>query len=120
MIANTKDTNSVSYPFFTKLWLILLECSNLVLGGSFFYFRFENFPFLALALINIYSITLLQEQKKQGFYTLCTAQFIFLIYSLVTKKPLLYLRLSGLHVLLLIITFLTVLPLWKERKTIAS
>lgn len=116
MSKKTLLSNS-SYPAYTKIWLLLYLVINFLFGASFFYTHSSissSIPYIALALINMYGISLLLRENKQGFYTCFSSEIIFLLFTLITKKPSIYITITLLNFVFLLITWICVRKLWNK------
>ena len=100
--------SKTSYPLFTKFWLLMYLAINVLFGISFFYTKSLSLPYIALALINLYAIVLLIKENKQGFYTLCSSELIFVGYTFLTKKPTAYRVICIFNLLCILITWICV------------
>lgn len=118
MIKKTLLSNS-TYPTYTKIWLLLYLVINFLFGASFFYTHASvssSIPYIALALINMYGISLLLRQNKQGFYTSFSSEIIFFAFTLITKKPTVYITITLINFVFLLITWICVRKLWNKAQ----
>lgn len=98
-----------------KTWLIFYLLIQFILGIGLLYASFIFVPFIFLVLIHIYSIVQLMKSKKQGFYILLGSDIIFLLYTILTKKPMDFFYLAIINFLFLFITWACIQALWKKR-----
>lgn len=107
--------SKTSYPLFTKFWLLMYLAINVLLGITFFYSKSLSIPYIALALINLYAIVLLIKENRQGFYTLCSSELIFIGYTFLTQKPTAYRVISSFNLLCILITWICVRRIWNGK-----
>lgn len=98
-----------------KMWLVFYLLIQFILGIGLLYASFIFVPYIFLVLIHIYSIVQLMKSKKQGFYILLGSELIFLLYTILTKKPKDFFYLAIINFLFLFITCFCIQPLWKKR-----
>lgn len=118
LMSTKKFLSNSSYPTYAKIWFILYLAINFLFGVSFFYTQSSTnsyIPYIALALINMYGIALLLKENKQGFYTCFSAELIFLIYTLVTKKPTIYITITLINFICILITWICARRLWNKK-----
>lgn len=108
--SNTPFSTS-TYSKVTKYWLVVCMLAYFVWGVLPFYTRNVIIPFTALALINIYAVTLLFKMKKQGIYILASAEIVLVIYSLIRHHSMFYFL---VNFLLLCITWLSIRQKWDK------
>lgn len=114
----SKQTSSnIIYPNYAKIWFLLYLLADLAFGFSFIYTHHLVIPYIAFALINLYGIIFLIKANRQGFYTLISAQIIFLIYTLLTKKPSAFLSISAVNFFFLLITWICSYSLWTSSQS---
>ncbi|WP_167956677.1 hypothetical protein [Anaerosporobacter faecicola] len=82
--------SKATYSKVTKFWLVLYILINFVWGILPFYTKTVVIPFIALALINIYGITLVIKMKKQGVYILTSAEIVLVAYCLIRHHSMYY------------------------------
>ena len=104
---------NTSYPLYANLWLMIYLTFNIIFGTSFFFTRSLVIPHIALALINLYAILLLTKENHQGFYTLCSSELIFVVYSLTLANPTPFLSISTFNFFCILITWFCVRHIWK-------
>ena len=103
----SKENNSLATKLSTlaKIWLIIYLLINFVFLIISFYSKNIILPYTGFALINIYGIFSIFLEGKHGFHTICGAEIIFFLYTLVTTKPIPYYIYSAINLLLILITF---------------
>lgn len=107
--------SKTSYPLFAKFWLLMYLAINVLFDISFFYTKLLSIPYIALSLINLYAIMLLIKENRQGFYTLCSSELIFICYTFLTKKPTTYRVISSFNLLCVLFTWICVRRMWYRK-----
>lgn len=116
---STVKTNKFIY---CQIWFLLSLFFNIgVIGWLIFSHGIKSFnlnmiPIIGLAILNIYSILIMLLKNHQGFYCLISLEIIFILYSLITHKILLYIRYIQVNLFFIIITGLLVFTLNDKKK----
>ena len=111
MKQSTTPFSTAPFSKVAKCWFILYILVNFVWGLIPFYTRVIVFPFVALALINIYAISMIIKMKKQGIYTLASAEIVLVAYSLIRHQSMFYFL---VNFILLCVTWILIRSKWED------
>lgn len=111
MKQSTTPFSTSPFSKVAKCWFILYLLVNLVWGLIPFYTKVIVFPFIALAIINIYAIIMIIKLKKQGVFTLASAEIVLVAYSLIRHQSIFYFM---VNFILLCVTWALIRSKWED------